>query len=274
MSHRVLHRIHQSIPLSTTRDAITKQILEREGVNNVENTGCPTLFDLEHMKNHTAFRKPELVEHVLVSMAQNPELHSQNLDLLRKISEEFPDAKRTAAFHRGLGADDFTSEVEGVQLKSLVSKTEELDFEIVDLAYDLSRINLYQEADFHIGYRVHGHAYSTSHRIPSFLLWEDGRGQGMSLNLQIPGVRARNPIPLGRLPLPRRLRDAFLYGRGRIPVIGRPSNSKTAISEIMRIVQNQIETNFAAFDPTPDRLDYLYSKMKGFFESVETFLYS
>ena len=272
-SHSVLHRIHSSIPLSTTRDAITKQILEREGVSNVANTGCPTLFDLDHMNSRTAFRKPESIQHILVSMAQNPELHSQNLDLLKTLLEEFPDVKGTAAFHRGLGSDEFTSETEGALLQDLVSKTKDLGFEIVDLSYDLGQIRLYEEADFHIGYRVHGHAYSTSKRIPTFLLWEDGRGQGMSLNLRIPGVRARNSIPLGSIPLPRRLRDAFLYGSGRIPIIGRPSNNDNAIKEIMMIVREQINTDFAMFNQVPERLDQLYARMQEFFDSVESFLY-
>jgi len=272
-SYRVLHRIHDSIPLSTTRDAITKQILEREGVNNVENTGCPTLYDFEHMKNHQVFRKSQSVQHIVVSMAQNPLLHNQNVALLNKLNVEYPDVRKTAAFHRGLGSDMYTSDVEGAHLQELVLKTKELNFEIADLAYDLSRMRIYNEADFHVGYRVHGHAYCINQRIPSFLLWEDGRGQGMSLNLQITGVRARNPIPLGKMPLPRKLQNAVLYGNGRIPIIGRPTNNGRAVDEILKIIREQVNSNFSMFDATPDRLDFLYTRMKGFFNRVEAFLY-
>src|SRR5699024_8576119 len=44
--------------------------------------------------------------------------------------------------------------------------------------------------DLHIGYRVHAHIYFLSKRLPSILLHEDGRGNGVSEALNSPGIDA------------------------------------------------------------------------------------
>jgi hypothetical protein len=274
VSQQVIRRLHRAIPLSTTRDEITKKILEWAGVTNVINSGCPTLFDLKRIETHAAFRKPEGIERIAVSMVENTSLHAQNMGLLQAVKNRFPKAHKTAVFHRGIGSDDYTSETEGTQLEKLVTKTRDIGYEIIDLAYDLGGIRTYHNADLHVGYRVHAHAYCVSKGIPTFLLWEDGRGQGMSLNLGLKGVRARKPIPIGNLPLPRRLRASILYGKGRVPVIGRPSINERAINDIMALLEQELESNFSMFDPVPERLRNLYAHLQIFFSRTKDFLYS
>ncbi|MHA1960594.1 MAG: polysaccharide pyruvyl transferase family protein [Candidatus Thorarchaeota archaeon] len=269
----LIRQIHKSIPLSTTRDEITRNILLNTGITNVVNSGCPTLFDFEKMRLNTQFTKPTDPKQIAVSMAQNPTLYRQNLDLLEDIKKRFPDVEIHTVFHRGVDTDVFTSEEEGHQLRRFVRKTKEMGFEIIDLAYNLDRISVYQDADFHVGYRVHAHAYCISQRIPSFLLWEDGRGQGMSLNLGTGGFPARKPRPIVRLPLRGKIRDHLLYGRSRIPVIGSPHVDDAAVTRIMKLVDEQISSEFTVFDSIPERIDFLYSHMKEFFRKTENFLF-
>ena len=273
VSQRIIRRLHQAIPLSTTRDEITKEILERTGVTNVINTGCPTLFDLEHLETGAHFRKPSEIEQIAVSMVQNTSLYSQNIELLQALKSRFPKARKEAVFHRGVGSGEYTPEAEGSQLRKLVAITRDIGYEVIDLAYDLDGLRAYHDADFHTGYRVHAHAYCVSKGIPTFLLWEDGRGQGMSLNLGIRGIRARSPIPIGKLPLPGRLRDSLLYGNGRIPVIGRPGINERAIKDIMALLEQQLDSSFSMFDSVPERLACLYTHLQTFFSRTRDFLY-
>lgn len=272
MSKEYIRRIHQRIPVSTTRDEITKGVLNQIGIMNVINTGCPTLFDLDKMAKTQAFRKPAQINNVVISMAQDPHLHGQNLDLLRAVNQLFPDASKYALFHRGTGADEQTTEGEGETLRKLVSKSCQAGYEIIDLAYDLNQMQVYSDADIHIGYRVHGHAFAVSQRIPTFLLWEDGRGQGMSGNLELEGVPAFKTKTLDKLPRPRRFDRYINYTEAKLPFLNPLPPNNNAIKEIITLVQNQITNNFEAFDRIPGRLDFLFSKMKKFFSMTEDFL--
>jgi hypothetical protein len=272
ISEKYIRRLHQMIPVSTTRDEITKGILNRIGVTNVINTGCPTLFEFDKIASRQAFRKPAGVESIVVSMAQDSHLHRQNIDLLRAMNQLFPDAQKYALFHRGVGADDKTTKEEGEILEKLVSKSREVGYEVIDLAYNADLLQVYENADLHIGYRVHGHAFSVSHRIPTFLLWEDGRGQGMSENLGLKGVRAFRTKILDRLPRPRRLDRYINYAEAKAPFLNPFPPNDNAINEVIALVRSQIESNFSAFDHVPQRLEFLFSRMQDFFSIIESSL--
>ncbi|MCR5176340.1 MAG: hypothetical protein K6C05_05760, partial [Anaerovibrio sp.] len=60
--------------------------------------------------------------------------------------------------------------------------------------YDLSGSDVgfenYNDADLHIGFRVHSHIYSLSRRIPSILIEEDLRGYGINETLGLPHLLA------------------------------------------------------------------------------------
>ncbi|MHA2024028.1 MAG: polysaccharide pyruvyl transferase family protein [Candidatus Thorarchaeota archaeon] len=271
-SRSAIRRIHTRIANSSTRDELTRAILLHNGVENVINTGCPTLFDLEKMLDNTQFRIPSEINQIAVSMAQQPVLHSQNLQLLDRLKDAFPDSDISVVFHRGLGADKYTSSEEGINLRKFVAGVKKRGFKIIDLAYDLNGIKIYNEVDFHIGYRVHAHAYSVSKRVPTFLMWEDGRGQGMSQNLGLIGVPARKTALVDSLPGSTTIKTYLAKGERRI--IGEPGPNPEAINQVMQIIQDQIETEFKAFNHTPQRLAQLFSRLQEFFLSNENFLYS
>ena len=206
-------------------------------------------------------------------MAQQPINHQQNLELLKRIKKDFPVADVTAVFHRGLGTDKYTTPEEGVQLRKFVDKVKDGGFEIIDLAYDLERIKIYNEVDFHVGYRVHAHAYSVSQRKPSFLLWEDGRGQGMSENLQLQGVPARKSTIIDRFPGSFPTIKTYL-AKGERRILGDPGPNPVALDRMMSIINSQVNSEFTTFDKTPDRLAELFSRLDEFFKTNENALYS
>jgi len=270
-SKAIIESIHERIPNSSTRDEITKNILLQNGVKNVINTGCPTLFDLAKLEQNTQFTIPSAVTKIAVSMAQNPMLHPQNLDLLDIINNDFPNTEKYAVFHRGTGTDKLTPQKEGEILQSLVRGTEKRGFNIVDLAYDLEGIKVFNDVDFHVGYRVHAHAYCISQRVPTFLLWEDGRGQGMSENLGLEGFPARKSALVDRVPIPDRIKGRAAVAEIRL--LGEAGPNPKAPNKIMKLVQNQIKTDFLMFQSTPSKISELYSKLEDFFLSIDRFLY-
>ncbi|MGQ4912131.1 MAG: polysaccharide pyruvyl transferase family protein [Candidatus Thorarchaeota archaeon] len=267
-----IRRIHKGIANSSTRDEMTRQILARYGVANVINTGCPTLFDFEKIEKKTRFRIPSDVEQIAVSMAQKPLLHGQNLQLLESLREAFPKSGVVAVFHRGIDADKYTSKKEGTALRSLVKTVKSHGFETIDAAYNLASIKVYDDIDFHVGYRVHAHAYCVSQRVPTFLLWEDGRGQAMSQTLQLPGIRARNEAIIDSLPVSTKVRHYL--AKGEQIIRGEPGPNRSAISQMMQMIHNQIDNGFEMFEHTPQRIDKLFSRLQLFFQSNEKALYS
>lgn len=272
MSKRAIRRIHEQIACSSTRDELTRGILMRTGVNNVLNTGCPSLFNMTLMDDDTRFRVPSRVSRVAVSMAQQPILHRQNLQLLERLKNDFPSASISAVFHRGTGTDKYTTPNEGARLQKLVTALKRRGFEVVDLAYNLNQIGVYDNVDFHVGYRVHAHAYSVSKRVPTFLLWEDGRGQGMSETLHLQGIPARNEAMVDRLRGFPAMKTIMEKGVRR--VFGEPGPSPDAIDRITKLIHSQIDSGFDMFSETPERLNQLFSNLQQFFKSNEELLYS
>ena len=61
-----------------------------------------------------------------------------------------------------------------------------LGFRVLEASGDLSAIDFYRDADLHVGYRVHAHLMFLSHRRPSILINQDGRGVGQSVSLHDP----------------------------------------------------------------------------------------
>ncbi len=271
-SKSVIHHIHKRTPYSSVRDEITREILIRHGVQNVINTGCPTLFDIDKMRGNASFRIPAEITSFGVSMAQNPALHTQNVNLLKQLKGCFPKARRVAFFHRGVGADEYTTPQEGRQLQLLAKRVSALDYEIVDLAYDAGRLSIYNEMDFHVGYRVHAHAYCISQRIPSFLLWEDGRGQGMSSNLGLPGVPAFKTRLIDHPPWPSRIQRYVMKGVSKIAPLNEQPINHHAVKEVLKLINDETDNGFLMFSAVPQRLKELYSNLQFFFIHIKEFL--
>lgn len=232
-SQEFLTRIHSRISYSSCRDNITKNILERSGIRNVLMTGCPVWYDLEYMNK--PFAKTEKVKKIVFTTGANVRLFFQTLDLLKEIRNKFQKAEIYLSFHRGILPDRQTSIRSSLVyvILSLVSKR--YNVKVVDVSYDLSRINFYESCDFHVGYRVHAHLYFLSKRIPSILINEDGRGQGMTETMNLP---------------------VFNYNDDRV------------IENIITKIDEYISNDFSDFKEVGEFIDNKFETMKKFMNSI------
>ena len=261
-----IRKIHDRIPFSSTRDEITRQILLKHGIDNVINTGCPTLINFE--KQGEEFRKPEKIEKIAVSMPQSPGYHNQSILLLKEIKEMFPEAEKIATFHRGTSTDKYTTKYEGKALHTLVSKTTKLGYQVEDLSYGYEKLDIYKEMDIHVGYRVHAHAHCINNRIPTFLLWEDGRGMGMTLNTETPGIPAQASkmrLAVERIPIIQRYNIITEKYLEKIPFMNK---DKQTVHAIMKIMKEEIESGFKGFQRVPSRLQSLQEEMERYFSEI------
>lgn len=172
-----LENVHNNIPNSSCRDILTEGILKKEGFVNVTMTGCPVWYSLPHIGK----RNPRSeVKHIVVTTPAGRHLWKQSNSLLKTVKKVFPNAKITYSFHRGIFPGPKTPLRQGLSYVLMSALGIINGAKVVDVSYDLSKINFYDDCDFHIGYRVHAHLYFLSKRLPSLLINEDGRGLGMT----------------------------------------------------------------------------------------------
>lgn len=189
---RFLRQVHDTIESSSCRDVITKSILQNNGLDNVTMTGCPVWYDLPSIGK--PIRKRQF-EKIVFTTPASIKFIGQNTRLLKLTRKTFPKAKIIMTFHRGIWPDKHTSLKSsiGYLIMCTLGKLLVSNLEIRDVSYDLEKIAFYQDCDFHIGYRVHAHLYFLSKRLPSILINEDGRGEGMVTSLGMDVLNLHDP---------------------------------------------------------------------------------
>jgi polysaccharide pyruvyl transferase WcaK-like protein len=184
-SRRALTSIHTRIDWSSVRDDVSLQILRTADVGEVRRSGCTAWYHLPSLGAAPA--PPSTIRSVVFTPpAGSRRLFVESLRIMRLLRARYPQARRYCVFHRGLRADGETTRKEVVAVRAMAAVASSLGFEIVDAAYDLSRIDFYGDADLHVGYRVHAHLCFVSQHRPSLLISEDGRGVGQAVTLGDP----------------------------------------------------------------------------------------
>lgn len=263
-SLKALRFIHDSCSMSSCRDVITKNILNRYGFKNVIMTGCPVWYDLQSLGK--GFTPPSLVCKVALSFAQNPIYYQLNIKLLKGIANLYSQCKQKveliAVFHRGIQQDKHTNQQDASYLQKLIKFCENYGYRVLDASYDVSKGDIYKECDVHIGFRVHAHLYCLSMRKPSFLLWEDGRGKGASESLgtrDFSAVQKWYPFHLHKL-----ITELLFQFRVHNPLV---INSKS-IDNIINYLNEQQNNSFSAFKDIGKIIDNHFKIMQSFLSTL------
>ena len=196
-SQLLLQRLHAGGRASSVRDDITLAILRREGFASAVMTGCPVWYDLESLGR--PYRHAPEVRRLVFTTPANIRLTRQTLAVMRLLARRFPRAERICAFHRGIRPDRHTSWHQGAGYLAWAAAAAALGYRVRDVAYDTARIAFYADCDLHVGFRVHAHLYFLSKRLASLLINEDGRGAGMAVSLEQPGLDYDDPALVERL---------------------------------------------------------------------------
>tara|TARA_R110002073_G_scaffold56835_15_gene144548 strand:- start:14997 stop:16025 length:1029 start_codon:yes stop_codon:yes gene_type:complete len=185
-SKNFLIEAHKKIHSSSCRCNVTKKVLINNGIKNVTMTGCPVWYDLPSIGKN--FKELDEVKKIVFTTAADPKLIKQTVSLIRLLTKQFPKAQITMTYHRGILPDKHTTvrATIGYLSMALGAKLVNSRIKVMDVAYDLKKLDFYDNCDFHIGYRVHAHLYFLSKRLPSLLINEDGRGKGMVETMNLP----------------------------------------------------------------------------------------
>lgn len=170
------------------RDLLTYKTLQLSGCNSVLMTGCPAWYDLDYLEKCDVVNPVPLsqIRKISVSDPASEDNFRTAKSLILQLKDHFPKAEIELVFHRGWSEDGFTKDSVAFFQKELRNWCNKNGVATYNIAYSSEGFSVYDECDLHIGFRVHAHIYSLSHRRPSFLLEEDGRGFGVneSLNLK------------------------------------------------------------------------------------------
>lgn len=261
----IIKHIHDNIEVSSCRDIITKNILNRHGIKNVVMTGDPAWYDLQSIGKD--YEPPAAISKIVISNPQVPQLYRQSIELLKLLHRVYPDAHIYYVFHRGIEEDIFTPRKESEQLLSLANKVRKLGAEVIDTAFRPEAIEFYRQCDLHVGYRVHAHLYFLSIRKPSLLLQEDGRGMAMSKSLMLNDLPALKPSLLDYLapqysPYVRNILGATAITRKITTVLDIPRKQRGVAQRAI----NNIE--IAMVNGIGDMLDNKYKDMVKFLETL------
>jgi len=265
-SLKLLKRVHQDCQFTSCRDYLTKRVLERHGFTNVIMTGDPAWYDLQHLED--AFAPPQEIRVIALSVSAGAMYDDQCVDLANHLKKAFPVAKIMCAFHHGWEETEYVPLGFARKLNALRERLLANGFEVVNLAGDLQRMKrVYDDADIHVGYRLHAHLYFLSQRKPSFLLEEDGRGRGASEALGLRGVpawvRTASDCFLAELPIGTRLRPVTR----RILKAGiKPCAN--AVKEVIAMVQEEIAYELPHFQGVHKTIaQYYYKALVPFLEA-------
>lgn len=179
----LLNRVNEKAVVATTRGYLSQEACHRLGLNKFVFAGDIAFYDSS--KEVREFQPGRKIEKIVIS---DPHRSGQYLKsfgaLYDGIVDVFPHADVVVAQH-GINHDV------NAFCESRSIKTEKI-YETPD-----SGLDVYDDADLHVGFRVHAHVSALSRRVYSYLLEQDGRGcdYGLTINrkISVPNYPVQRP---------------------------------------------------------------------------------
>lgn len=214
------------------RDDLTERILKKSGYHDTIMTGCPAWYDLDyidiaHVVNPVSVNE---IKHIAISDPAYESSGDIAKKLVERICNTFKNARITFVYHRGraTNSDKFP------KLAELQEWLRNQGIKIVLIPFSSEGLSIYDNCDLHIGFRVHAHIYSLSHRRASFLLEEDARGFGVNDSLGFKHFPSKGRFFLG---------DTITKTRCCIPSIRFPIYDHT-VDSLLKYVVTEINANY------------------------------
>lgn len=190
-----LRAIIQSGGVIGVRDVITQYVLSNNGIDSVV-TGCPVWYPKDLgvsglSKNINL--NPKKIVFSNAGITKNPSVHEavvrQTQLLVSLLQRFFPNAELLFTFNGGID-----TKYSAPCNRAIVDFLEEKNVLYYDISGSSTGFGLYDDADLHVGYRLHSHLYCLSKGIPSLLIEEDARGGGANITLGTPRVTAYDSL--------------------------------------------------------------------------------
>lgn len=158
----LLRRFNEQAIVFTTRGSLTQSFCKHFGLSKAYFTGDVAFVDERF--NERKFPTEAAIRRVLISDPHYATRYTETFKtLVGSLSKLFPNAALQLALH---GSNEPVTEMATELGLNSINLYESPD----------SGLEVYDECDLHVGFRVHGHVSALHRRKPSYLLEQDGRG--------------------------------------------------------------------------------------------------
>lgn len=166
----LLHDLNNSASVFTTRGGLSQEFCRRIGLDKARFSGDIAFYDKEYAEE--IFEKNKKIRKIVISDPHRATAYIKAMGILvDELKGVFPDAKILVAQH------GISKEIEDF-CKSRNIET----IKIYENRY--TGLDIYDQADLHVGFRVHGHVSALTRKKYSYLLEQDGRGCDYGLAIE------------------------------------------------------------------------------------------
>jgi len=247
-----LKYISKKIEKFYCRENYTCNVLENNGIENTLMVGDCAWYNPsklgKRMKTHKEVTKIVFTTpHMII-------FERQAISILKFLESFFPNATKYLCLH---GGKNFPTESD----KRLSFLGKKMGFIIKDVSGNSQKIQFYENCDFHVGYRVHGHLAFLRNRLPSVLINEDGRGIGFTKTL---GHAGFNGFKRSNNFISNLINNKSLTKYSKI---GSPDMSIS--KKIEKFLISELNDNFNSYNRVFEFIDHIYEqRMKPAIQSI------
>jgi len=191
-----LRRVAAGVERVSCREFHVCEVLRTHGITNTVMTGDPAWYDPDFFGR--PFHRPAEVGQLVFSPPLSAFYRQQAESLLVMLADLFPKARRLCAMHLTdvkaspfadkRPTNDASMRIDVAEKNAFIrSRARELGFEVLELAGDVTKLDVYRQCDLHVGYECHAHLSFFRQRRPSVLIAEDARGVGFNYTLAAGG---------------------------------------------------------------------------------------
>jgi hypothetical protein len=225
---QLLHEVNNRADAFSTRGGVSQEFCRRVGLDKARFSGDIAFYDKKY--NGVVFEKNTEIRKIVISDPHRAAAYIKPMGILiDELRNAFPDAKLLVAQH------GVSKEIEGL--------CETKNVKIVKIyAERYSGLDVYDQADLHVGFRVHGHVSALKRRKYSYLLEQDGRGCDYGVTIE------------KKVSLPCYSTGKYLFSLTNLVklIIGRPLTVKHEVSvspayQLMALIRRDVENGFERF---------------------------
>ncbi len=234
------HMIEKNGGTLSCRDMLSWQVLKNNGVKNLYMTGCPAWYDFDFIDETNPRIITDNINKIVISdpgvtkKAEEQEVRAnQAISVIDVVARKFPNSDIVFTFNNGINTKYSFSCNNAIR-----TYLEKKKIKYVDMSGSKEKFSIYNDADLHVGFRVHSHIYSLSRRIPSVLIEEDLRGWGMNETFGLPHLPSFDIVAM---------HNNNIY-----------KTNEVLLDHLTDILDYNVETNFSVYHGVFIRMKNMY----------------
>ncbi|WP_082119081.1 polysaccharide pyruvyl transferase family protein [Thioalkalivibrio versutus] len=263
----LLKRIGGAAEVFTTRGVLSQAFCSQHGLSRARFGGDVAFLDARF--DERTFECTDKIKRIVISDPHHGDVYRPAFRaLVSSLRTRFPEAQVECALHGVNGPIEAACSELGVTCHSIYRDPE-------------NGLDLYDNYDLHVGFRVHGHVSALKRRLPSYLLEQDGRGTDYGLTIgrkiSLPCYRRNSPekghdASFGRPKRGRSLVEQFSHRFTRNKPMARNNKrfvaSTASVELLSALIQQDATDGFSRFRGLELELDSFRKRTEAAVEEI------